>query len=75
MRKHAYIRPVHGKDDNAVLPKSLALCKYEDCVLIDNDIIEHFDPYTPGKEIARCAVELGIVAQPEDVCWAMPMYV
>ena len=58
--KVAYIKPVWSQ--NRLL--SLALCK-SDSVIVDEDIIEHFDKNERGKDIKEIATELGY----EKVIW------
>jgi len=48
-----YIRPVY--EEERLL--SLALCRTNGAILVDGDILEHFDKYTPGKEIKIIAQE------------------
>lgn len=68
--KHAYIRPVHM--DHRLI--SLALCKYDD-PLVDEDIIAHFPPDEPGKDIKAMAVEYGHASSVECVHWASPIFI
>lgn len=71
--KHAYIRPVHCVG-GAVMPDSLALCKSEGELLTDSDVIDHFPPDTPGKDIKAMAVEVGAATSIDHVHWAKPIY-
>ncbi len=50
-----YIRPVCGP--RSILPLSIALCRTNGEIAIDSDILDHFDPTTPGKDIKAVAEE------------------
>lgn len=56
----AYIRPVYNSSEQLL---SLALCRTNLQLLTDEQIIEHFDPHTSGKEIKAIASEMGYSAE------------
>lgn len=50
-----FIRPVHKAE--TAMPVSIALCRTDGDILLDEDIVEHFPPDTSGKKIRECAHE------------------
>lgn len=70
-----FIRAVHKKDSDAVLPLSLALCTTNQELLVDNQIIEHFNAFEPGIYIKGAAVDMELVASSDDVVWGNNIYV
>jgi len=59
-----YLKPVYSKDKLV----SIALC-YADVILVDEDIIEHFDPDTKGVDIKKLAIEMGYAREEKDFVW------
>lgn len=65
----AVIKPV-WRDGGKLI--SLALCR-SDTILTDSDIVEHFPPDTPGRDIKAVAVANGWVFSMEDISWGSPI--
>ena len=67
VKKKAWIRPVYAGERLV----SYALCRTDGELLVDSDVIDHFDLEYTGKMIEETAVEFHGV----DECdWAMPIY-
>ena len=75
MHKKLFIRPVFGKEQQSFLPKSLALCTTNGELLVDNQILEHFDAHEPGKDIKIAAVDMEWVESEDSVKWGNNIYV
>lgn len=71
VERFAYIRPVHAKDSGKLL--SLALCRHNQEILSDGEIIDHFDADTMGKDIKEIAVEYGHATSVDHVLWGKPI--
>jgi hypothetical protein len=69
----AYIRTVHDSDTERLM--SIALCRRDDRILVDSDIIEHFPPDSRGVDIKAMAVEYGHATSADHVEWGKPIYV
>ena len=64
-----FIRPVYVGERLS----SIALARTKHETLVDSDIIEHFPPDTPGRDISAMALEFGYAQRPTDIQWAGPI--
>jgi hypothetical protein len=70
-----FIRPVYGKEQQSLIPKSLALCTTNGELLVDSQILEHFDRHEPGIDIKLMAVDMEWIDSPNDIEWGNNIYV
>lgn len=70
--KKLWIRPVYNESDQLL---GLCLCRTEQTVLVDEQVVEHFELDITGKEIKETAVEFGWVDSVEDVSWSTAIVV
>lgn len=65
-----YMRPVFSKEKESCIPMSIAVCTTDKAIIVDQQVLAHFDAFTGGRDIAAECKDWGW----GELTWGSPIY-